>query len=169
MRKENTILVIIITLICVNLCGCSYTSSYAAMDAVVKSFYEGSQMISKVSLILNEKIIDFETDNTNTVVYYDNDIVFRNNTELESRKISASNTLEFNNLDSDKIKQFIGIIFKISGTFSEEELQIIDNIYKAYMDGENFETVYDGYTIKMTIKAIGNKKKLTIQYFGNIH
>ena len=56
MRKENNILVIIITLICVNLCGCSYTSSYVAMDAVVESFYEGSQMISKVSLILNGKI-----------------------------------------------------------------------------------------------------------------
>ena len=169
MRKENTILVIIITLNCANLCGCSYTSSYVAMNAVVESFYEGSQMISKVSLILNEKIIDYETDNTNTVVYYDNDIVFRNNTKFESRKISANNTLEFNNLDSDKIKQFIGIIFKFSGAFSEEELQIIDNIYEAYMDGENFETVYNGYTIKMTIKTIGNKKKLTIQYFGNIH
>ena len=95
--------------------------------------------------------------------------MFRNNTKFESRKISANNTLEFNNLDSDKIKQFIGIIFKFSGTFSEEELQIIDNIYKAYMDGGNFETIYDGYTIKMTIKTIGNKKKLTIQYFGNIH
>lgn len=168
MKKED-ILVIVIAIICTGLCGCllieplTATETEKIWDASNELFYRGSQMVSKVSLILNEEIIDFEAEDTSIVIYFDNDIVFRSNTEIENQKYSSSHTLEFNDIDSDKVKQFIGVSFCFSDAFSEEELQLIDDIYESYVNNENYEITWDDEIIAMTIKNLDGRKRLTLQ------
>lgn len=157
--NEKICLLALSVVIIMCLCSSSPTN-----ENITKSFYEGSEMISKVGLILNEEIIDFETKDTSTVVYFDNDIVFRNSIKVNSRERSMGCTLEFDEIESDKIKQFLGIIFNFLGDFSDEELQLIDDMYEAYTNNDNYSTTYNRDTVTMTIKTVESRKILTMQY-----